>query len=46
MPHLADRVAGRPLLIHPDKIQVILWALLLTTGNSSRTPHSPQLKNP
>ncbi len=27
LPHLADRVAGRPLLIHPDKIQVILWAL-------------------
>ncbi len=25
--HLADRVAGRPLLIHPDKIQIILWAL-------------------
>jgi signal peptide peptidase SppA len=25
--HLADRVVGRPLLLHPDKIQVILWAL-------------------
>lgn len=27
LPHLADRVVGRPLLLHPDKIQVILWAL-------------------
>jgi hypothetical protein len=25
--HLADRVIGRPLLVHPDKMQVVLMAL-------------------
>jgi ClpP class serine protease len=32
LPHLADRVVGRPLLLHPDKIQVILWALQSRIG--------------